>query len=210
MGRARGDKICHRGDVDGPQRRAARARGRNRTKTFAGEWFSGWSPAAADTRKGHMPGKPIARGAGLLQATQHARRMNEGRMPGSAGETLATQGRRPFPHNPQDTARQENPCRSPAPRAMSLPRKAETHATTTRRTPPPRKTPVGARPSGRCRCQEVCGRRAQEGRRWSGRWRYHRGWTIAARPGGADCKGSKKNHENSRMRYHSFTNPATR
>jgi hypothetical protein len=171
-----------------------------------------------------MPGKPIARGAGLLQATQHARRMNEGRMPGSAGETLATQSRRPFPHNPQDTASQENPCRSPAPpgdvvaaqgrnprhhnpqdtakqenpcrspalRAMSLPRKAETHATTTRKTPPDRKTPVGARPSGRCRCQEVCGRRSQEGRRWSGRWRYHREWTIAARPGGADCKGSKK------------------
>ena len=115
---------------------------------------------------------------------------------------------------PPQPARHRQPgkplCRSPAPRAMSLPRKAETHATTTRRTPPNRKTPVGARPSGRCRCQEVCGRRAQEGRRWSGRWRYHRGWTIAARPGGADCKGSKKNHENSRMRYHSFTNPATR
>ena len=67
-----------------------------------------------------MPGKPIARGAGLLQATQHASGMNEGRMPGSAGETLATPGRRPFPHNPQDTARQENPSRSPALRAMSL------------------------------------------------------------------------------------------
>ena len=44
-------------------------------------------------------------------------------------------------------------CRSPAHRAMSLPRKAETHATTTRRTPPNRKTPVGARPPGRCRCR---------------------------------------------------------
>ena len=64
---------------------------------------------------------------------------------------------------------------------------------TTRKTPPARKTPVEARPSGRCRCQEVCGRRTQEDRRWSGRWRYHREWTIAARPGGADCKGSKRN-----------------
>ena len=70
--------------------------------------------------EGEQTGKTIARGAGLLQATQHARRMNEGRMPGSAGETLATPGRRPFPHNPQDTAIQENPCRSPALRAMSL------------------------------------------------------------------------------------------
>ena len=103
--------------------------------------------------RGHMPGNPIARRAGLLQATQHARRMNEGRMPGSAGETLATQGRRPFPHNPQDTARQENPCRRPAPRAMSLPRKADTHTTTTRRTPPNRKTPVEAQPPGRSRCR---------------------------------------------------------
>ena len=69
---------------------------------------------------GTCRGKSIARGAGLLQATQHARGMNEGRMPGSAGETLATQGRRPSPHNPQDTARQETPCRSPAFRAISL------------------------------------------------------------------------------------------
>ena len=187
MGRARGDKIRHRGDVGGPWGHAARARGRNGTKTFAGEWFTGRSPAAEDPQG--EPGKPNRPG-GRAPTGNAARQADE------RGADARLGGR--------------NPCRRPAPRAMSLPRKAETHATTTRRTPPNRKTPVGARPSGRCRCQEVCGRRAQEGRRWSGRWRYHRGWTIAARPGGADCKGSKKNHENSRMRYHSFTNPATR
>ena len=30
---------------------------------------------------------------------------------------------------------------------------------------------VETRPSGRCRCQEVCGRRSQDGRWWSERWR---------------------------------------
>ena len=132
MDRARGDKIRHRGDVGGPWGHAARSRGRNRTKTFAGEGFSGWSPAAEETRKGHRPGKPIARRAGLLQATHQRRR--------------------------------ERHCRNPALRAMSLQRKAEAHALTTRRTPPAMKIPIGARPPERCRCQVLCGRRAESGR----------------------------------------------
>ena len=51
--------------------------------------------------------------------------------PGPPGDVVAAQGRRPRPHNPQDTASHENPCRNPAP--------------------------------GRCRCQGVCDRRAQDG-----------------------------------------------
>ena len=61
--------------------RSAHSRGRNRTKTFAGEQFSGWSPATDDPRQGNMPGKPIARWTGLLQATHQRRRERRGRNP---------------------------------------------------------------------------------------------------------------------------------
>ena len=80
-------------------------------RVFAG---GGGYPQGAHAGKTNRPGGRAPTGNAARQADER------GRVPGSAGETLATQGRRPSPHNPQDTARQENPCRSPALRAMSL------------------------------------------------------------------------------------------
>ena len=150
-------------------------------RTRAGARLGGRNPCDArkeaippQPARHRQPGKPLCR-------SPAPRAMS---LPRKA-ETHATTTRKTPPAR-------KTPVGARPPRAMSLPRKAETHATTTRRTPPNRKTPVGARPSGRCRCQDVCGRRTQDARWWSGLRITARsgGW---APPGGAGCKGSKRN-----------------
>ena len=161
MGRAKGDKIRHRGDVGGPW----------------GAFCSFAGPESNENLCRRMVLQAVAGGGGYPKG-QHAGKTNRpgGRAPtGNAARQWDERG---------TDARLggRNPCDA---RKEAIP--------TTRKTPPDRKTPVGARPSGRFRCQGLCGRGKQDGRWWRG-WRESQNrWSVGAGTGGAGRGARKRN-----------------